>query len=354
MNLVRQTIFVLLFAASISVAQQVNSNGAVADKKPSDDLNQQLPSWLKLSGEFRLRFEEFGSSGFMNPEDSYLLTRARFNLSIQPVSWLRFFGQTQDARAFFQNVPHPAPPYQDTWDIRQAFVEVGKPEKGPVVLRAGRQEINLGDQRLVGSLEWTNTARSFDAVRLSLRHSGYRLDAFASSVVDQRDQELNHHKQGNNLHGLYGGLDSLFPGSTIEPYILWRLSPVSLSPVTEHGVRGKLNEKTAGVRWMGKLPLGFDYNVEMAKQFGSLGLDPISAWAGHWLVGKKFASAKWQPRWLVEYNYASGDSSPADGTRGTFDQLYPTGHLKYGLTDQVGWRNIHDVHTGIELKLSRK
>jgi Alginate export len=225
MNLVRQTVFVLLFAASISVAQQVNSNGAVADKKPSDDLNQQLPSWLKLSGEFRLRFEEFGSSGFINPEDSYLLTRTRFNLSIQPVSWLRFFGQAQDARAFFQNVPHPAPPYQDTWDIRQAFVEVGKTEKGPVALRAGRQEINLGDQRLVGSLDWTNTARSFDAVRLSLRHSGYRLDAFASSVVDQHDQELNHHKQGNNLHGLYGSLDSLLPGSTIEPYILWRLSP---------------------------------------------------------------------------------------------------------------------------------
>jgi hypothetical protein len=149
-------------------------------------------------------------------------------------------------------------------------------------------------------------------------------------------------------------LDSLLPGSTIEPYILWRLSPISFSPVTEHGVRGKLNEKTAGVRWTGKLPLGFDYNVEIAKQFGSLGLDPISAWAGHWLVGKKFASAKWQPRWLVEYNYASGDSSPADGTRGTFDQLYPTGHLKYGLTDQVGWRNIHDVHAAIELKLSRK
>ncbi len=342
-----------MFAATALLGQQSNDL-PLPNQRPSDYLNEHLPPWLHLSGEFRMRFEQSGSSGFNNPEDDYLLTRTRFNLSIQPLSWLKFFGQTQDSRAFFQNVPHPAPPYQDTWDIRQAYIEIGDAEKGPIAITAGRQEINLGDQRLVGSLDWTNTARSFDAVRLSLRHAGYRLDAFASSVVDQHDQELNHHTEGNDLHGLYGGLESLVPGATIEPYLLWRLAPLTLSPITEHGGRGKLDEKTAGVRWTGKLPLGFDYNIEMAKQFGSLGQDGIDAWAGHWLMGKKFTSAKWQPRWILEYNYASGDSNPTDGTRGTFDQLYPTGHLKYGLTDQVGWRNIHDAHTGVEIKATRK
>jgi hypothetical protein len=37
----------------------------------------------------------------------------------------------------------------------------------------------------------------------------------------------------------------------------------------------------------------------------------------------------------AEYNYASGDADPVDGIRGTFDQLYPTAHDKYGLADQV-------------------
>jgi len=50
-----------------------------------------------------------------------------------------------------------------------------------------------------------------------------------------------------------------------------------------------------------------------------------------------------------EYNYASGDADPTDGTRGTFDQLYPTGHDKYGLADQVGWRNIHHLRTGVDV-----
>jgi hypothetical protein len=83
-------------------------------------------------------------------------------------------------------------------------------------------------------------------------------------------------------------------------------------------------------------------------------LDGINAWAGHWVAGKRFASLKWQPRWFLGYNYASGDANPADGTRGTFDQLYPTAHGKYGLTDQVGWRNIHDPHLGLDLKPSGK
>ena len=353
MRFIVKQLFVFSFAAAALVAQAPDGV-TPANQHPSDYLNEQLPTWLHFSGEFRMRFEESGSSGFSSPEDGYLLTRTRFNVAIQPVNWLKFFAQTQDARAFFQGVPHPTAPYQDTWDIRQAFLEIGDSEKGPVALTVGRQELNFGDQRLLGSLDWTNTARSFDAVRVHVRHLGYRVDAFASSVVDQHDQELNHNTQGNDLHGLYGGLDSLVPAGTIEPYIFWRLSPLSLSPGTEHGNRGKLNEKTAGIRWVGKLPFGFDYNIEMARQFGSLGLDRIDAWAGHWLLGKKFPLAKLQPRWIAEYNYASGDSNPSDGTRGTFDQLYPTGHLKYGLTDQVGWRNIHDAHTGIELKMTKK
>jgi len=345
----------ICLVACAALAQQPSADPPSAiDRKPSDYLNERLPSWLQFGGEFRLRFEESGTSGFNNPEDGYLLGRTHFNLTIKPLSWLKFFGQAQDARAYFQNVPHPVPSFQDTWDLRLAYVEIGDAKNGPVALTVGRQEINLGDERLVGSSNWTNTARSFDAARLSLHHAGVRLEAFAATVVDQHDQELNHHTKGNNLHGLYGGLDSLVPGATIEPYLLWRLAPLSLSGATEHGGAGKLNEKTGGVRWIGKLPAGFDYSVEMAKQFGSFGLDGIDAWAGHWVIGKKFASVKWQPRSFLGYNYASGDANPADGTRGTFDQLYPTAHQKYGLTDQVGWRNIHDPHIGIDLKLTKK
>jgi hypothetical protein len=51
---------------------------------------------------------------------------------------------------------------------------------------------------------------------------------------------------------------------------------------------------------------------------------------------------------ISEYNHASGDRNPTDGTRQTFDQLYPTGHDKLGLSDQVGWRNVHHIREGFE------
>ena len=36
--------------------------------------------------------------------------------------------------------------------------------------------------------------------------------------------------------------------------------------------------------------------------------------------------------------------------RGTYDQLYPTNHDKYGIIDQVGLRNLHNVRFGVTQK----
>ncbi|MBM3773850.1 MAG: hypothetical protein FJW37_01650 [Acidobacteria bacterium] len=130
-------------------------------------------------------------------------------------------------------------------------------------------------------------------------------------------------------------------------YVFWRLSPRAL---TEAGTPGKLDFKTIGLRWVGKLPSNFDYGAEIAGQTGALGADRIGAWAGHWLLGHMAARLSYKPRLIAEYNYASGDNDPRNGKRGAFDQLYPTPHDKYGLADQIGWRNIHHLRAGIEFK----
>ena len=105
---------------------------------------------------------------------------------------------------------------------------------------------------------------------------------------------------------------------------------------------------TIGVRWVGRLPGNVEYNTDTALQTGSVAADDISAWAGHYQL-RSPAAGRAAFRVSSEFNYASGDANPTDGTRGTFDQLYPTGHDKYGLADQVGWRNIRHARAGIEL-----
>jgi len=326
---------------------------ALLAQKPTDELNKQLPKWLKFSGEFRARLEGFSGGGFKdNSSDAYYLNRVRINLLIQPANWIKVFAQTQDARVAFKNTKPAAPPYQNTWDLRQAYLELGNSEKGIVGVRTGRQELNFGEQRLIGTADWNNTARSYDAVRMTLRPmSGVRVDAFASSVVVMKDGTFDHHKAGDDLHGLYGGLEKLVPNAVIEPYVLWRVSPRIRN---EGGAIANLSEGTTGVRFVGKLPLGFDYGTEMDIQRGSLGSDKVNAWAGHWVAGYTVGRLKYKPRLLVEYNYASGDGNAKDGVRATFDQLYPTAHNKYGLLDQVGWKNIKDLRAGVEMKPAKR
>ncbi len=316
---------------------------------PSEQLNAELPAWLKFNGNYQGRLEGFSGGGYKdNSSDAYFLNRFRLNMAVTPSPWLKFRFEAQDSRVWGKNST-PAPPFQDTLDLRQAYVEVGNPETKTFGLRAGRQELVFGDQRLIGHLNWTNTARSFDAVRATFRHGGVRVDAFASSVVQQVDGQFDRalRNKGDNLHGIYGSLTTLVPKATIEPYVLWRLTRGLL---TESGAAGNRDFKTWGLRFVGKLPANVDYNVEMARQTGRLGSDAIGAWAGHWSLGYTTPGLPGKPRWILEYNYASGDRSPNDGRRGTFDQLYPTGHDKTGLADRVGWRNIHNVQFGAQFK----
>ena len=86
-----------------------------------------------------------------------------------------------------------------------------------------------------------------------------------------------------------------------------------------------MHQATIGVRVVGQLPATLDYCVEMAVQTGSLGPTTCSAWAGHWHRAASRSPARRRVRGMFgEFNFASGDANPTDGTRGTFDQLYPT------------------------------
>jgi hypothetical protein len=305
------------------------------------------PRWLTAGGEYRARWEGLVNRGFAPGEtDTYLLNRFRMNLELRPAPWFRLFFQGQDARVLGNTRVSDAPPLTNHLDLRQGYLEFRTPDNDLVSLRAGRQEMNFGDQRLFGSVNWANASRSFDAVRLTLRHKHYRLDAFAASVVNLRSDGADRSDSGNNIHGLYGGIENLLPGGTIEPYIFWRLRPRVLA---EAGTRANLDVKTLGVRCAGKLPASLDYNIEMAGQAGSLGPDRVRAWAGHWNFGRTL-TGRWTPRVSGEYNFATGDEDPRDGRRGTFDVLYVTAHDKWGMADQVGWRNIHHLRSGVECR----
>jgi Alginate export len=316
---------------------------------PLRDVDRTLPQWLCFTSGYRARLEGYSAGGFREGNsDYYLLTRFRLGVAIRPIRWFKAYVELQDATAFWKSPP-VAPPYQSTWDLRRAFVDIGDPEQDPVSLRVGRQDIAFGHLRLVGTAYWRNASRGWDAAMLAIRQRKFRVNAWAASPVVVYDNGLSHHQQGNNFHGVYSSFQDIVRGSVIEPYALWRLTP---GLQTEAGQIGKLDEKTIGVRWAGAASQ-LDYDFEAARQTGSLGTDEVRAWAWSGILGYTVPASRLKPRFFVKYDFASGDRNPYDGRHGTFDQLYPNIHDHHGLADQVAWQNLKSVRSGLRVAVRR-
>jgi Alginate export len=312
---------------------------------PITRLDELLPHWIQFGGQFRVRAEGQTGLGSATVNDAYDLTQLPLGSYLQPTKWLKLVGVTQDSRAFFnQHVPN-APPYQNIWDIREAYVQLGNSDEGWIDLVAGRQMFSFGDERVIGPSDWSNMGRTFDTVRLDLHPPSIKVSIFAASVINAIDGPIDHHIEGNNIYGIYSSFAHVIPHATLESYVLWRVAPGSV-PLPETAGHGHLSEVTGGARIAGTLLDNFDYDIEMNEQAGSLGHYSIDAWAGHWNAGYTFKNAHTQPRPFVEYNYASGNRNPNGNTWGTHDQIYASAHDKMDFADQFGWKNIEDLRVG--------
>src|SRR5216683_3557973 len=320
---------------------------------PIDKLDESLPRWLHIGGEYHDRLEGPIGIGYRGTNDFYLLDRLRLKVAIQPKDWLKFYGEVQDARIFFNHHIANANPFEDSWTLWQGYAQVGSSTSGWVDALAGRQVLLFGDERVIGPSNWLNVGRTFDVARIDLHHPGYEVAVFASSVVPGSNTFLHRAIPGNNFYGVYGSFKNIIPQAIFEPYVLWRLAPGNFG-LSETVGRGHLDEVTIGLHVKGTLPAEFDYDAEFDGQKGSLGPSSIGAWAGYAGAGKKFPKVAAAPRVFVEGNFASGTKNPAGRDWNTFDQLYPSNHDKFGFTDQVGRRNLVQFRAGVEENAGKK
>ena len=329
-----------------------NSPYGLPDFRPTGRLNDHLPNWLQFGFEERLRWEGYTNGGFKpGNNDSYLLNRFRLGTFIRPASWFGVVAQVQDARPFFERPPI-GPPNQNRWDLKLAYAQFGDPETQPFSIRVGRQEIDYNSTILANS-EWRNQGRSYDGVVANVHVERFRLGVVAASVVNPLGQGVSHHQEGNNIYGLYGGIDRVLPNSAIEPFVLWRVAP-SVAVENSSVKTGRLDEKAYGVRVRGKGISNLDYRFELVKERGAAGPNDISAWAATLGAGYRINTVPWRPRVFIGYDYASGDKNPKDRIRNTFDTMYPTAHDRFGVTDQFGWQNIIAGRSGVTIEPHRR
>jgi hypothetical protein len=323
------------------------------DFRPASLLNEQLPHWISFGVEERFRYEGYHDSGFKrNNNDSYELNRFRLQMNLQ-FGWFKLVTQTQDARAFLQKPPL-GPPNTNRWDLKLAYAELGDPEKSWFSLRVGRQLINYNNT-IIADSQWRNQGRSYDAVVTNLHYDRYRLGIFAASVVAPLIDGISHHQEGNNIYGLYGGVDHLFlHDAVLEPFVLWRVQPSVAVEANPAEKTGRQNEKAWGFRYKGVVAKSLDFSYEGIIERGSDGTNGIQAWGQTGGAGYRFNKLLFKPRIFSQYDYASGDRNSADGIHGTFDTMYPTAHDRFGIADLFGWQNIKSDRAGFTLEPRRR
>lgn len=231
-------------------------------------------------------------------------------------------------------------------DVHEAFVDFQRFLKLPLSLRAGRQELVFGDQRLAGHLGWSNQGRAFDAFKLSYAGNRLSVDAWTAKRREANAAAAGRASLDRDFSGVYATLRA--PAFFLDAVDLYLLHDRE-GDTTDDGSNFKPKSVlTAGVRATGKTgPL--DYTAEAPFQSGQNGTVlvvngsstpvKVSARALAVKAGWTFPGGR-EVRVGAEYDFASGDDNAQDDTSETFQNLYHTNHLFYGYMDYQSWRNM--------------
>ncbi len=344
----------LKFLLSVAVICLISAGTPLYGWTFQDTVPESMADELNVSVEFRHRYEmrdNFDFNDAVDDHDGFHLFRTRVNVDWTPGNVFRACLQIQDARLWESDfVVQTA--FEDDVDIRQAFVEFRDLADGHLSFRMGRQELSYGEQRFIGGFNWSNVARTFDALKGVFKVKDSSLEVFAARVVVIESDEPNEWNDNEELYGIYATCNAL-EKHTLESYFYYRDLDI---PIMTAGVRTgytEVDESMLGFRFHGKELNGFDYNVEYIRQFGnrgSMGIDAYGAIAG---AGYTF-EATWKPRLFLEWNKGSGGMDVSGNEWNNLDNLYPTNHMYYGYMDRTGLTNLRDIHARFSVKPTKK
>jgi len=238
----------------------------------------------------------------------------------------KVFIQLQDVRYFGEETNTLGDFSADALDLHQGYLEIGLGSGQSGVLRVGRQALALGEQRLVGSVEWTQQGRSFDGARFTVSPTGVlKVDLFAMKLQEKSSSTFGF--DGDFL-GAYSTVD-LRTGGSLDLYAL----------LTRDSRAGGNDQHTVGGLWnarAGPLDLRFEGSLQGGRRDGA----EVSAY----MVGARAGMAIHERATLtLWYDHLSGDDNPEDDEAKVFDTVFATNHAFYGAADY--FLNI-PVHTG--------
>lgn len=287
---------------------------------------------MNIGGSARARFELYDNVSDSNKDADdkrdFISSRFRLNFTAKVNPNVEVFFQPQFSRVFggdealatgqasgnFTN-PHLA--------VFAAYIHYTLQDSWHVFV--GRQGLNYGDQRVIGTVGWRNDSRAFDALRVkkTLGDKDW-VDLFLLRLEEENAGPYGGATtlgKDNETTGFYAHFEDLGPVN-VDVYALYSTDGSATAPNRDafatYGTLLKSN--------FGDVDLGLEYTGQSGYDSSQYDLE----------VGYKFGSA----RVFVAYGSAHKD----------YRQLYPTAHKFLGHADLFGRRNITEIRAGYSAK----
>ena len=291
---------------------------------------QQLDK-LSITGQIRHRSEYTAKDFNADKENVWFhLLRTRLSIKANPAEDVTALVQFQDSRVFGSEVHTLFDGSADALDVHQAYFQVNNLFDTKFSARVGRQEIAVGNERLVGPVGWHNIGRAFDGAVFSYNAGKGSFLALAAKLVGEVTTP-----DSQNLYGVVGTY-KFSEGQNLEALILLDNDSEMIMGGPDDG-ETKLSRITIGAAATGKKN-GFDYEIEAYFQTGDASAgDGVArnTLRGYLLSGKVgyVVSPARNVRVGGLYTIVSGDDDPADDEWGSFSTLFATNHKFYGFMD---------------------
>ncbi len=326
-----------------------------------------LPDWLDLGLEHRTRFETYDHpwrrSQPAGQTDSQIQQRSRIRLGLNG-EYVKFLFEGQDARVHLDGVEsYVTTAIRNEMDVLQLMASITLNNVLGTGLRTdlhvGRLTMDFGRGRLIIRNDYRNTSNAFDGAHWQLgREKSWRIRLFLVEPVLRDVVQPDEQSQR-----------SVFWGTSLETN---DTSPMRLN-VYYFGLNDQRSVNvdrhrtfsTFGTHLYDEPETGrIDYEIESVWQTGKRGTIDHVAHFQHLDIGYTL-DLPWSPRFLVHYDYASGDRNARDSQDSAFDTLFGARRFDYMPTGNFGpffrsnfsspgWRVIAVPCRGCEVQLKHR
>lgn len=309
-------------------------------------------SYISFGAEARFQYFRFTNEGWgeePRDRDGYIFARYLAHADLHAGKSFRAFVQLQSSLA--NGKARTSPVDENPLEVHQAFADVTflHNKKNSLILRAGRQELLYGIQRILSVRDGPNNRHSFDGVKLLYTAGNYKLDAFYSHYVASKKGIFN--DGFNNYVKMYGAYFTRNKLPVLQHIDLYYIGFWRDKALYDDGV-GKEHRHSIGSHIWGNAG-NWRYDVEGLYQFGKWSTATISAWTASLNTSYKFTGIKFSPEVGFKTEMISGDRQYNDNRLNTFYPLFPRGAY-FGLAALIGPANLFDIHPSLAISLTRK